>query len=315
MATSLQWKKPILLAVCGALAFGMMSRWDTIQAQAPQVIAKLTDAVGISSSSIGSLEGEAAVLMNEQTGEVLYGKNEHERLYPASTTKLLTALIALEQADPDAWITVGEEARLRTAGESSAGLQEGDKLQLRDLIAAMLLPSGNDAARTVARYIAQQEEGRGLTPEESIEVFAQLMNERAKALGATESHFVNPHGLHDPNHYTTASDLALIARKARQNLLLCQLVGESEYMASDSGVEQTFVNRNKLLQPGSGYYFDGANGMKTGYTSEAGYCLVASAKRSGTGYIAIVLKSSSEGVWLDAAKLLDYGFKRSHLAR
>lgn len=310
-------KKTALMAVAAFTAVTVISQWGSFQDKAPRVLAKLSDAVWKNDApSVGTLQGEAAVLMDERTGQILYGKNEHKRLYPASTTKLLTALIALEKGDPDAIVTVGDEALLRTQGESSAGLYQGQQLALRDLVAAMMLPSGNDAARTIARYISELETGKQLTMEEGLQTFADMMNKRAEQLGAMESHFVNPHGLHDLEHYTTAGDLALIARKARQNKLLRDIVSESEHTVKTASTTlgPTFVNRNKLLQPASGYYFDGANGMKTGYTSAAGYCLVASANRGSKSYIAVILNSSSSDVWIDATKLLKYGFDRDRAA-
>ncbi|MFD0710771.1 D-alanyl-D-alanine carboxypeptidase family protein [Paenibacillus sp. GCM10027626] len=310
-------KKTLITAAVTVVAATVVSEWSTLQAKAPRVIAKISDAVRTNNyPDVGSLHGEAAILIDERTGKPLFVKNERKRLYPASTTKMLTALIALEKADTNEIVTVGDEVMQQQSDESSAGLVPGQQLSLYDLIAAMMLPSGNDAARTVARFIAEKETGQLLTPDESMKIFAGMMNERAKELGATESHFVNSHGLHDPDHYTTAADLALIARKARKNSVLREIVNESEHHiqdVSDQAVaanadEQIYVNRNKLLQPSSGYYFSGANGMKTGYTSAAGYCLVASAKRGDRGYIAVILKSSSADVWLDATKLLQYGF-------
>ncbi|UQZ86688.1 D-alanyl-D-alanine carboxypeptidase DacB precursor [Paenibacillus konkukensis] len=254
------------------------------------------------------IQGEAGLLMDEKTGKILFDKNENRRLYPASTTKIVTALVALEKAEPNERVTVGDEVDLRTADESTAGLKKGQKLSLRDLLSAMLLPSGNDAARTVARYIASKETGRSLSAEESIRYFASLMNDKAAQLGAVSSHFVNPHGLHDPQHYTTARDLAVIARAAMGVPEFRSIVSEAEHTVSSSSARLVLANRNKLLQAGSDYYMRGANGIKTGFTDEAGYCLVASASRGGRELIAVVLKSTESDVWLDSQKLLEYGF-------
>lgn len=258
--------------------------------------------------TIGKLEGDAALLMNEKTGEILYGKNEHDRLYPASTTKILTALLALERGNPEDMIEVGDEVRFRTVGESSSGLQKGQRLSLQDLIAALMLPSGNDAARTIAKYVTQLDIGHQVAMEDATKHFAKLMNERAEEIGAKNSHFVNPHGLHDAEHYTTAYDLALIAQTARSNTLFRQIVSEAERTVRTEQATYKFVNRNQLLQNGSEYYYEGANGIKTGYTGEAGYCLVASAGRGNTDLIAVVLHSTSSDVWYDAQKMLQYGF-------
>jgi len=305
-------KKTIMTTAIAAVAFTVVSEWGSLQAKAPRVFARISDAVlNNDAPGVGSIEGEAAILIDERTGQVLYGKNERKRLYPASTTKLLTALIALEKAASDTVVTIGDEVEQQKPDESSAGLHVGQKLTLYDLIAAMMLPSGNDAARAIARYIASEEIGHQVSADEGMAMFAVMMNQRANELGAVESHFVNAHGLHDPDHYTTAADLARIARKARQNEQLRKIVSESEHQSeglSATMAGPVFINRNKLLQPSSGHYFNGANGMKTGYTSAAGYCLVASAKRGENSYIAIILNSSSADVWSDASKLLQFGF-------
>ncbi|MFD0714264.1 D-alanyl-D-alanine carboxypeptidase family protein [Paenibacillus sp. GCM10027626] len=260
----------------------------------------------------GDLQSEAAVLIDDRTGQVLFKKNEQKQLYPASTTKLLTALIALEKGDPDALIIVGDEARIKSPGESTADLYSGQKLTLRDLVAGLLLPSGNDAARTIARYIARIDSGKRMPPEEGMAEFVNMMNTRAQQIGADNSHFVNPHGLPDEQHYTTAADLAQIALAARQNKLLREIVSLREYTIDTGAADekQIWINSNKLLHPDSGFYYKGTTGMKTGYTSAAGYCLVASAERNGQELIAVVLNSTANDVWQDAIKLFDYGFTR-----
>ncbi|MBV6714426.1 D-alanyl-D-alanine carboxypeptidase family protein [Paenibacillus chitinolyticus] len=251
-----------------------------------------------------SVEGEAAVLMDADTGKVLFEKQKDSRLYPASTTKIVSAMVALEKGGAKDRITVGDEIRLKTTGESTAGLWEGQRLSLEDLIAAMMLPSGNDAARTVARYIAEKDSGRKLSAEEGIAYFAGLMNEKAAAVGAKRSHFTNPHGLHDPKHYTTAGDMALLAREAMKNKVFRSIVDQPRHTVASAGHSQTFVNRNQLLQEGGAYYFKGVNGVKTGFTDEAGYCLVSSADLDGKNLITVVLRSSSGGVYTDTHALL-----------
>lgn len=281
----------------------------------PAAAAVWSGAVSLSDGGDIRVRAEGVVLMDSSTGQVLFRKNDKKRLYPASTTKIVTAMIALEKGKPNEMVTVGDEANLRTPGESSAGLRQGQKLALSDLIAAMMLPSGNDAARTVARYIAGKEAGKSLSAEEGIRTFVKMMNDKAKQLGANNTLFANPHGLHDPNHYTTASDMALLAKKAMENKLFRQTVSEQEHNVALARTTMTLENRNKLLQPDSGFYFEGANGIKTGFTDEAGYCLVASATRDGKRLIAVVLKSSSTDVWLDSYALLEYGFESAAQGR
>jgi len=241
--------------------------------------------------------GEAVVLMDARNGQVLYQKNMHRRMYPASTTKILTAALALEKGDLDEVVAVPEEAA--RAGGSAIGLQAGEHLSLRDLLYALLLASANDAAVTVADHLAG-----------SVESFAVLMNQEAKSLGALESHFTNPHGLPDPAHYTTAYDLALIARHAMQNPAFREIVktrlkviSRPEADRSKGPPQEHLWNHNRLLER----YRD-ATGVKTGYTVEAGQCLVAAAQREGRELIAVVLNSQGEAVYEDAKQVLDYGF-------
>jgi len=259
-----------------------------------------------------SIQGEAGVLMDEDDGNILYAKNENKRLYPASTTKILTAVVALDKGNLNDQVRVGNEVNLRTSDESSAGLKQGDVIPLKVLLRAMLLPSGNDAARTIAIYIAKKDSGNSnMSPEEGIRYFAGLMNQKAKELGATHSHFVNPHGLHDPNHYSTAKDLAIIAREARKNAVFREIVSEEAYKDSFF----TFYNRNELVNRSSSNFFQGADGIKTGFTDQAGHCLVSSATRDGKNLISVVLHSSKEGVYADSTAMLNYGFQREYASK
>ncbi|MEK8130114.1 D-alanyl-D-alanine carboxypeptidase family protein [Paenibacillus filicis] len=266
------------------------------------------------------IKGQAGLVINAGTGETLYAKHENERMYPASTTKILTALIALEQAKPDEPVVVGDEVNLREPDEASAGLRAGQRLTMRDLLAAMLLPSGNDAARTIAVFVGRKACGSKQTSAQALDCFAGLMNSKAAKLGAKHSHFVNPNGLHDPQHYSTARDLAIIARKAMEMDEFRQIVAVNEYkatvgasgktvMTAAGGGGQTFryANRNLLLQADSGFYMQGVNGIKTGFTDQAGYCLVASARQGREEIISVVLHSTQTEVWTDSKSLLEYG--------
>jgi len=305
-------RKLILLFMVLAIVVVTLSKIGVLEDNAPRALMQISHGLwGGDSVSAKALHSEAAIVIEASNGHVLYKNNEHKRLYPASTTKLLTAMIALEDGDPDSMITVGDEAHIRTEGESSAGLRRGQQLSLRDLVAAMMLPSGNDAARTVARYMARMKTGKKMPPEDGMAVFAGMMNARAKKLGATGSHFVNPHGLHDPDHYTTAADLALIAQKAYSNKLLREIVSQRELVIQTTGEPISLTNTNKLLQPGSEFYYNEAGGMKTGYTSDAGYCLISSAQRGDKQVIAVILHSTATDVWLDSKKLLEYGLDNS----
>lgn len=235
----------------------------------------------------------AAILMEADTGQVLYAKNPDARMYPASTTKILTALIVLERCDLD------EEVRVPpgfTGVDGSAiYLREGEVFTVRDLLYALLVHSANDAAVVLAEHVAG-----------SVDAFARLMNKKAGSTGARHSHFVNPNGLPDENHYTTARDLALIARAAMRQPAFREIVATKSYVLperEDPKALRHLWNTNKLL-----WRYEGANGIKTGYTTQAQQCLVASARRGGRELIAVVLGSVGNNVWTDATALLDYGF-------
>lgn len=268
---------------------------------------------GQSAVASGTLQAHAAIVIDQDTGKVLYGMNDDQRLEPASTTKMMTALLAIEMADMNAQVMVGKEVLLANPGESSAGLRLGEQLSWRDLLEAMMLPSGNDAARTIAVQLGRQVQSNpSLQEEEAIRVFVQRMNERAEELGLRNTHFMNPHGLHHANHYSSAYDLAVIAKEAMKSKLFRSIVGQTsatvKLVSSDREKLKSYTNRNQLLQQRSEYYYEGSTGIKTGFTDEAGYCLVSAAEREGRRMIAVVLHSGSNSVWTDARELLDYGF-------
>lgn len=230
-----------------------------------------------------------AVLIDADTGQVLFGQAEHEQFFPASTTKIMTALLALEQGDPNALTTV---SRTATDVEGSlAYITPGERISLRDLLHGLMLVSGNDAAAAIAEMISGSEAD-----------FADAMNTRAAALGMTDTHFVNAHGLHDPDHYTTPLDLARLTRHALANPAFAALAATGEY-ETEADPDRQYVNTNRLL-----WTMDGVTGVKTGYTPEANSAYVASAERDGRRLIAVVMNTGSEEKWTDAASLLEYGF-------
>lgn len=255
-----------------------------------------------------SLEGQAAVLMDFDTKEILYEKNMDMKLYPASTTKIMTAILALEHGSLDDIVTIDQEVVSLTEG-SHIALEPGEKLTLEQMLNALLIPSANDAALGLAKHISG-----------SVEGFAKLMNEKADALGATNTNFINPNGLHEDNHYTTAHDLALIAQYAMNNETFRGIVDTVTYQIEPTNKKEDtryLKNTNKLLFSSDKIYVDGnyisakyegASGVKTGTTGPAQYCLVSYAEREGQRLIAVVLKSSGNGVYSDSHKLLNYGF-------
>ncbi|WP_027366031.1 D-alanyl-D-alanine carboxypeptidase family protein [Desulfotruncus alcoholivorax] len=257
--------------------------------------------------------GEAAILVDANNGQVLFDKNADRRMYPASTTKIITALLALERSKPGDMVEVSERAA--QIGGTRVGLQPGEKVRMEDLLYILMLSSANDAAIAIAEHVGG-----------SVENFATLMNARAQKAGAKGTHFTNPHGMPDENHYTTARDMALISCEAMKNPAFRRIVGTTNYKVDRrkhlspelqqnierleriyGPVQEDFYNHNKLIW--SNYYgYKGANGIKTGYTVEAGQCIIASADRNGRELIAVVLKSQGANLWSDAAMLLDYGF-------
>jgi serine-type D-Ala-D-Ala carboxypeptidase (penicillin-binding protein 5/6) len=236
------------------------------------------------------LAAQSAALVDSYSGEFLYTKNADAKQYPASSTKILTALIVIEAGNLDQLVTVAPEDT--KVEPSSLDLKPGQQFTRRQLLFGMLLKSANDVAMCLARDNAG-----------SIPAFAEKMDLRAAELGATSSHFVNPHGLHDPNHYTTAHDLVLIARAAMQQPLFRQIVSTIYYTwRAPNGQVNELRNHNRLLR-----HFAGCNGLKTGYTRAAQQVLVSSALRGGHEVISVVLHTDKPGIWVDSKTLLTYG--------
>lgn len=256
-----------------------------------------------------AINAKGAVLIEQETGKILFDKNGSSRMYPASTTKILTALLAVEYGDLDEVITVGDEIGLVDPDGSRAWLKAGEKMKLSDLIMGLLLPSGNDAAYTIAlnigRKIASNPE---LNRDEAIGVFVSKMNERVKEIGAKNSNFMNPHGIHNDEHYSTPYDLALIAREALKHDFIKQAVKQYTYeVANGDNQVHKWQNTNKLLGKEGKSYYKYATGIKTGHTTNAGYCLVSSGSKGNMDVIAVVLNTSGAGQWGDSTALLDYG--------
>jgi D-alanyl-D-alanine carboxypeptidase (penicillin-binding protein 5/6) len=236
------------------------------------------------------LAAQSAALVDSYSGEFLYTKNPDAKQYPASSTKILTALIVIEAGNLDQLVTVAPEDT--KVEPSSLDLKPGQQFTRRQLLFGMLLKSANDVAMCLARDNAG-----------SVPAFAEKMDQRAAELGATNSHFVNPHGLHDPNHYTTAHDLVLIARAAMQQPLFRQIVSTIYYTwRTPNGEVDELRNHNRLLR-----HFAGCNGLKTGYTRAAQQVLVSSALRGGHEVISVVLHTDKPGIWVDSKTLLTYG--------
>jgi len=235
--------------------------------------------------------GKSAVLMDSVTGKVLYEKHCHEKRPPASLTKVMTAILAMENASLNKTVCASPHASETEYG--SLHLKPGEKLSLEDLLYGLLLRSANDAAVCVAENIAGSEQK-----------FALLMNKKAKEIGANDTHFVNPHGLYDPQHYSTAYDLALISRYAIRYPEFNSIVSTKR-----TRIDRTIDSLDVSLKNTAGFlwHYEGADGIKTGYIKQSGHCFIGSATRGKWRLIAVVMNSRNPGH--DVADLMDYGFK------
>lgn len=246
---------------------------------------------GCSALNVPSVSARSAALMVADSRELIYGKNEHEQRGMASTTKIMTALLTLECASPQKQVTVTEQ--MAAVEGTSMGLLPGDKVTYHDLVYGMLLASGNDAANTAAISIA------GSIPE-----FAKLMNSRAKRIGMHNTSFVTPSGLDDENHYSTAYDMALLGCEAIKNpdfLSACSSV-QARVCYGNEPYTRYLSNHNRLLKT-----FEGALGIKTGFTKKSGRCLVSAAERNGVTLVCVTLNAPND--WQDHKALLEYGFE------
>ena len=249
----------------------------------------------VSAESAPDVSAKGAILMDSLTGEVLYEKNSRTKLPMASTTKIMSAMLALEfGGDLDEEFVVDSQA-IKVEG-SSMGLQEGDIVTMRALVYGMLLPSGNDAANAAAVRI------RG-----SVEAFVQLMNDRAAELGMTSTHFVTPSGLDDDTdeHYSTAYDMAVLTQEALKNPDFCEICGQynAKVKFGNPPYERWLTNSNKLLNSCEGVF-----GVKTGFTDKARRCLVSACERNDATLICVTLNAPDD--WLDHSRLFDYGFEQ-----
>ncbi len=246
----------------------------------------------MSATSVSALDVSAqyACMIEAQTGRILYEKNARERHSMASTTKIMTALVALENSTADEMVTVSAKAA-GTEG-SSIYLTCGEKIPMETLLYGLMLESGNDAAIAIAEHVGG-----------NVEKFADMMTKRARALGAKDTQFKNPNGLDEDGHYTTAYDLALIAREALKNPRFAEIVSckRKSYPATENAVARSFANHNKLLS-----LYPGCVGVKTGFTKKTGRCLVSAATQEHVTAICVTLNAPND--WNDHTNLLNYAF-------
>ncbi|MBQ8278726.1 MAG: D-alanyl-D-alanine carboxypeptidase [Roseburia sp.] len=248
----------------------------------------------------------SAIVMEVSTGTILYEKNSREALYPASITKIMTVMIALEHCDLDEIVTFSDASIDNTEG-SGIARDYGEQMTMEDCLYAIMLASANECAYAVAEHVAG-----------SIEAFADLMNEKAAELGCVNTHFANPHGLHDDNHYTCSYDMALIGRAAYENETFRIITGTKARMIPPTNKheeETPLQNHNKLLhryQSGN-YVYEYCTGGKTGYTTDANSTLVTFAEKDGMALVSVVMNTDSVSEWTDSIAMFDYGFDNFHL--
>lgn len=258
-------------------------------------------------------QAEAAFLADPESGFVLYEKNADQKQYPASTTKIMTALLVLENVDDlDALVEVTEEDfKGVEADTSQAGFMVGEQIPVIDLLYGLMLPSGNEAANTLARYVGG-----------SVDEFVQMMNDRAEELGCKNTHFANPNGLHDDNHYTTARDLYTITRQAMKDETFQDIASTAQKTLSETNMTpqrgkalKVYTTNMLIYSRNQPEYYAYATGIKTGHTSQAGYCLVASAKKGSGSLISVMLgcekpQGATQPVTFSETKnLFEWGFE------
>lgn len=251
------------------------------------------------------IEPESAILMDADTGTILYEKNAHEQLYPASTTKLMTALLAIENSSLDEIVTLSHNAVFSIEpGSSHIAGNEGEQFTMEQCLYAIMLESANEVSNGVAEHIAG-----------SIENFANMMNEKAKELGCTDTNFTNANGLPDENHLTSAHDLALIGKAALQNETFRTITSTTSYTVPPTNKQSEtryWANHHKML-PNRNHSYEGCIGGKTGYTNASRSTLVTFAKRGDLTLICVVMKAETPFHFTDTAKLFDWGFENFQL--
>lgn len=252
-----------------------------------------------------SVSADSAVLMDAETGEILYSKNADSAYPPASTTKTMTALLTLERSNLDDIVTVGKNPPL--VDGSKIFIYEGEQLKVKDLLYALFLVSANDCAEALAEHIGG-----------SMDNFTKMMNQRAKELGCTDTNFENPTGLFDSNHKTSAKDLALIMRELAKHPEFKEIATTLSYKIAPTNKfdkERPLSNENRLVQKNTKYYYDGIEGGKTGYTIQSDHSYVASATRNGERLIVALVHDKNKTYFNDAVNLFNYGFNNFQLVR
>ena len=251
------------------------------------------------------LVSEAAILMDNQTGKILYGKNQNKKMYPASTTKIMTAILTLENCNLEDVVTVSYDVVMSIPdGYSSASLQVGEQLTVEQLLQLLLIHSANDAANSLAEYVGG-----------SVDSFVSMMNTKVHELGLSNTHFTNAYGLHDDNHYTTAQDLAIIMQYCMKNEDFRRIAGSASCTlpATNKYGTRKYTSTNELIIPNSSNYYSYLTAGKTGYTSQAGDCLVSCSYKDNLELICVVLGGKTiDGIstrFSETKELYQYGYR------
>lgn len=246
------------------------------------------------------VHAQSAILMDATTGEVLFEKNSEQRFYPASITKFLTAMVVLERAGLDEVVIYSKSATTNLeAGAVTLGVSQGDRISVRDSLYGMMLKSANEISNGLAEHVSG-----------SVGEFCNLMNAKARSLGATNSNFANPNGLNNPNHYTTAKDFAYIAKAGFDNPMLLQILrtGRYTFPATQRSQAVNIIMGHQMIRTENPNFYEGVIGGKTGYTSKAGNTLVTLAQRDGKRLVTVVLKANRTH-YADTKAMLNYGFQ------
>lgn len=255
-----------------------------------------------------NINSEAGLLVEVSTGKILFDKNSNQKMYPASTTKILTGILVIENSNLTDIVTISQSAlESIPTGYVTCNIQAGEKLTVNDLLHALMIPSANDAAYALAEYIGG-----------SVTGFSDMMNKKALEIGCKNTHFVNPNGIHDDNHYTTAYDLYLMANYAMKNETFRDIVSKTTYTLPATNkhpsADRMLSTTNELLNPKSRYFYENTIGIKTGHTTEAGNCLVAESSKDNLEFISVILKggTTSSGLnerCVDSKNLFEYGYE------
>lgn len=279
----------------------------------PEMIydSRIEVALDIDNPSI-KIKAKSAILFDVNTGKVLYYKNPIEPVFPASTAKLLTALVAFDWCKEEEVVTVGDEIDLIASDSTKASLKKGQILTVRNLIEGMLVPSGNDAAYVIAAYVGRKSlNNDNAALKDAIYEFVRLMNNKAKSLGVVNSCFKTPDGYDAIGQYTTAYDMGLIGLAAADNEVIVEVCKKSTARnVFADGYDVTWNSTNSLIKKGSPRYYPYCIGLKTGTSTMAGKCLISLAKNGDKEVLSVVMNSDSEGRWEDSRKLLDYGLSQ-----